>query len=170
MCEPNKEHNKGPLMWRHAAGMQTPDLAGGGWRWRGRGAMGAFGSGGILLMWESTCLRLASKSQNPNWKRSFHKHAPERAWPLFLYVRRRSLGRGGGGSRGVRTRMSGRRVFGVLPEQTSQRDRSGRGHPRVPQMARHAVQASDRIFSTKTHLKKHASCTARVPVWPRVRL
>ena len=34
--------------------MQTPDLAGGGWRWRGRGAMGAFGSGGILLMWEST--------------------------------------------------------------------------------------------------------------------
>lgn len=35
---------------RQRGGHADPDLGGGGWRWRGRGAIGAFGSGGTLLM------------------------------------------------------------------------------------------------------------------------
>lgn len=125
-------HEEGEYCVRQRSVHADPDLGGGGWRWRGRGAMGAFGSGGNFLMWKSTFVWVSAKISHLSARKWFHKHAPKHAWPLFLHFQRRSLGRRRGGSRSMRTRKSGGRVFNVLPEQMSQQYRSERCTSRVP--------------------------------------
>lgn len=63
-------------------------------------------------VWE---VRILLCTQNLN-----HKHAPQHAWPLFLYFQWRPLSRRRGGPRSVRARLSGAHVFNFLPEQMSQ--------------------------------------------------
>ena len=157
-------------MWRHAVGMQNPDLAGGGWRWRGRGAIGAFGSGGILLMWESTYVWDSSQNLTIRRKKIF-SHTCTRARQTSLSLLPAKVAWPG------ERRVEEHEDEGVgrkdlwRPSWTNVTTGQVRARqPESPAMAWHAVQVSDRIFSMKTHLNSHASCTAGFPVWPWVRL
>jgi len=132
-------NEKTPLSWseslhnatviRQCSGCADPNLGAGGWRWRGRGAIGAFGSGGAFLMWK--CVFVWVSIEIVSALNSL-KHAPKHAWPLFLYFQWRSLGR----RRNKRTRMSGGRVLAVLPEQMPQEHKSERCNSGVPEAVR----------------------------------
>ena len=141
---------------------RDPDLGGGGWRWKGRGAIGAFGSGGTFLMWKSTFVLSFHKNLTLNSL----KHAPTHAWPLFLYFQWRSPRWRRGRSRSVRTRMSRGRVFDFLPGQITT------VQIRALQLKRpRRTVFRLKILLIKTHLSdsaQHAPCTAGFPVRPWV--
>ena len=82
------------------------------------------------------------------------------AWPLLLHFERRSLlRRGGSGSR--RTRMTGGRVFTVLPEQMSQQDRSERCTAGASKELLHAQHTPECLITACT---MHSGCPVSLVV------
>lgn len=92
-----------------------------------------------------------------NVTQELQKHAPNHIWPLLLYFHGRSFSRWRRRSGSVRARMSGGRVFAILPGDMSQQQRS-KGHLTM----RHAVHKN-----TPEWLLSACTMHSRNPVRPR---